>query len=233
MTQPKILLLLVIACVPTQVWSQQQPYFFNYQPQHHQPQYQQTGTYQPFSNSPLGSFFQPPSGQSGSSDIYGNYFNDGLTRPTQSTIAYPTQVSTITGQPTASSPSAEQHNLISYQPFAPLGNSLQQTPTQSSPTVSTDSQGFKPSIPFFNHHTHIVNGLPRQQFFGNNYDFFRTRHNIQTFPDPLYQGHGISTAAPPQPSSTPYISSTASPVSFSAGNSEKIILNLIFSLCPM
>lgn len=215
------LVLLFTIAIPRVVVGQHQPYFFDYQPQQ-QPQYQQN-TYQPFTNAPPGpgTYYTPtyeshsPGGGSPHSagpEYLGNYFNGGFspapTVPASNTITYPTQVTTLDG--------ARQH--LSPQAYQPVGNSLvQQTPT--SPTASTTND-FRPS-PLINHHTHVVNGLPRQQFFGNNYAFFRERHglNLPTF-SPFLQQNTLQTGAPtatgPSPTPVALASSSAAPSAKSA-----------------
>lgn len=224
MTPPKqvtmILVLFLAIIFPKLVVSQQDPYFFNYQPQHQQ--YQQPPQYQPFTNAPPppppGTYYTPTyeshtpggGGSSQGPEHLGNFFNNGFSSappsapPSSPLVPYPTQVSTLDG--------ARHH--LSHQPYQPVGNSLlQQTPTV--PTTTTTNTAFRPS-PLINHHTHIVNGLPRQQFFGNNYAFLRDIHGLQGFPPTSspYFGHNTLQTAPPKaaaPSPAPTALASAAP----------------------
>ncbi|CAL8074377.1 unnamed protein product [Orchesella dallaii] len=225
--------LFLVVSTQNLVNSQQQPYFFNYQPQQQQ-QYQQDN-YQPFSHSPPGTYYQPTyeshtaggGGDARGPGLLTNFFGDG-TPPTQATnplVTYPTQVTTV-GGPQSTSGAANIGQFQHQQPsFQPIGNGIfQQTPTVTTP--NNQNNVFRPSSPFGNHHTHIVNGLPKQQFFGNNYAFFRERHGLTNIPStsgPFHQQNTLSNSDgshPQQPTPPQLVSTAAAPTA--SAQTEKV-----------
>ena len=149
MAPPKPIATLLLLFVASSS-SQQPPYYFN--PFQSKPHRFQQNPYQPYSNAPP--YYQPT--YQSHSPGGGNYYTDGSpsSSPPASSplVTFPTQVTTIRGDPNSGS-----------QVYQPIGNSIY----QQSPTSPTTTTHFRPSPLINHHHTHIVNGLPKQQFFGN------------------------------------------------------------------